>query len=126
MTVADTYRTDPLEGEPDGGIMRRLNVVTGIAGGLLLALVFNQVAKSLAKDAVHEVDVRATATMVGWAVGFMAGLGAFTGSAALDGRAETSPTPTSCSSPARTRVSAATSGSPPTTRSSGSSTSCSP
>ncbi len=79
MTVADTYKTDPVKGGPDGGVMRRLNMVTGVAGGVLLALVFNLVAKSFAKDAVHEVDVRATATMVGWAIGFMAGMGAFTG-----------------------------------------------
>ncbi|MGI8757453.1 MAG: cytochrome c oxidase subunit I [Acidimicrobiales bacterium] len=81
MTVADAYRTDPLAGEPQGGLMRRLNVGTGIAGGIVLAVVFNVVAKWLADDAAHEVDVRATATMLGWAVGFMAGLGAFTGPA---------------------------------------------
>jgi cytochrome c oxidase subunit 1 len=79
MSVADTYKTDRVEGGPDGGLMRRLNVITGIAGGIVLAVVFNLVAKRLADDAIHEVDVRATATMVGWAVGFMAGLGAFTG-----------------------------------------------
>ena len=79
MTVVETYKTDPIKGSPDGGIMRRLNVGTGIAAGIVLALVAHRVAGHLADDHVHEVDVRATATMVGWAIGFMAGIGAFTG-----------------------------------------------
>ena len=35
MTVADTYKTDPVKGGPDGGVMRRLNMGTGVVGGVL-------------------------------------------------------------------------------------------
>ena len=35
MTVADIYKTDPVKGGPDGGVMRRLNMGTGIVGGVV-------------------------------------------------------------------------------------------
>ncbi len=58
--------------------MRRLNVGTGVLGGVVLALVFNLLARWLAHDAVHEVDCgRPRPWSAG--LGFMAGLGAFTG-----------------------------------------------
>jgi cytochrome c oxidase subunit 1 len=79
LTTADIYKTDPLPVEPHGGIMGRLNLATGVIAGVVLAVVGNQLAHRLGDDHPHEPDARAVFTMLGWAVGFLLGMGAFTG-----------------------------------------------
>ncbi len=71
---------------PPGGFMRRLNLATAVLGGLVLALVGYLVAHALLGHGSDETVVsRANAvriiTMACWAVGFMAGIGAFAGPA---------------------------------------------
>jgi len=78
MTIESMYKTDPVAHGPDGGVMRRLNLGTGVVGGVLLAVVGN-LAVHLASPDAH--DLRAVVTMACWALGFMAGMGAFTGPA---------------------------------------------
>ena len=64
------------------GIMRKLNVGTGIASGLLLATAANFFAKSTFTEGEENPflgDQIMITTMIGWALGFMIGVGAFVG-----------------------------------------------
>ncbi len=79
MTTADVFKTDPSPVAPSGGVMRRLNMGTGIVAGVVLALIANKLAYHQTQDHVHGPDARAVFTMLGWVVGFMLGVGAFTG-----------------------------------------------
>ncbi|MGZ4467304.1 MAG: cytochrome c oxidase subunit I [Nocardioidaceae bacterium] len=76
MSTQDVYKTDPVPVAPDGGIMRRLNMWTGLICGVVLAVVGNIFIRIVDHDAV---DLRAVVTMVCWAVGFLGGMGAFVG-----------------------------------------------
>ena len=63
------------------GIMRKLNVGTGIAFGLLLATAAHFFAKSTFTQEENPFldDQIMITTMIGWALGFMIGVGAFVG-----------------------------------------------
>ena len=66
--------------EGGGGLMRRLNMWTGIIGGVVLGAIAwffaHHFLQTDAPATSNQVDL---ATMSGWAVGFMAGMGAFNG-----------------------------------------------
>ncbi|MCW2523553.1 MAG: Cytochrome-c oxidase [Frankiales bacterium] len=62
-----------------GGLMRRLNVGTAVAGGVILGLIGWLVAHSLLQDDDHGSDQVVLVTLTCWAVGFMIGIGAFNG-----------------------------------------------
>jgi len=63
-----------------GGIMRRLNFLTGIIGGVLVAALFYFIAReTLDQGSQTFVDTLTTLTGVGWVIGFWLGIGAFTG-----------------------------------------------
>ncbi len=69
---------------PAGGAMRRLNIGTAVLGGLLAAVLGHLLARWLLGNGSDETVVtRAAAvriiTMACWAIGFMAGIGAFNG-----------------------------------------------
>ncbi len=65
-----------------GGVMRRLNVVTGIVAGLLLATatwwVTNATFPELA-EGNHKADAVTILTLSAWVIGFLIGVGAFVG-----------------------------------------------
>ncbi|MEY3734101.1 MAG: hypothetical protein RL347_1460, partial [Actinomycetota bacterium] len=72
-------------GKP-GGIMRHLNFFTGLIGGVVLALVFGFLMNLqfpsgalTANFANAAAGPTFWAMMVGWVIGFMGGMGAFTG-----------------------------------------------
>jgi cytochrome c oxidase subunit I len=62
---------------PGGGIMRRLNVFTGIAAGVVLGAVAYLVVRAISSGSDQNPDQAVIAMEVGWAVGFMIGIGAF-------------------------------------------------
>ncbi len=83
MTSLDiaTPTTDPA---PGGGVMRRLNLGTAVVAGTVFALVGHLVAKWLLGEGSDETvviryDDVVIITMACWAIGFMAGIGAFVG-----------------------------------------------
>jgi len=72
-------------GKP-GGVMRRLNMGTGLIGGIGLAAIAGFVANALVPSGASTVtfapaapDIVYLAILVGWAIGFSAGIGAFVG-----------------------------------------------
>jgi len=72
-------------GKP-GGIMRRLNFITGLIGGIGLATIAGVVTNiltpsgaSTATFAPAAPDYVYLAVLLGWVIGFMAGMGAFVG-----------------------------------------------
>jgi len=86
MSTVDTAERQRVAEPPAGGVMRRLNMGTGIVCGIVLALVGHWLATSLITanpdDAVSGVNVTNQVhiiTMACWAIGFMAGLGSFVG-----------------------------------------------
>src|SRR5674476_886468 len=62
-----------------GGLMRRLNIVTAAGGGLVLGVVGWAIARHFMVEKDFGPDQVTVITMVCWAVGFMAGIGAFNG-----------------------------------------------
>src|SRR5674476_387359 len=80
-STVSTLRTEPLLGLPatGGGLMRRLNVVTAAGGGLVFALVGWAIARHFLEEDDFGPDQVTVITMVCWAIGFMAGIGAFNG-----------------------------------------------
>jgi len=63
-----------------GGVMRRLNIGTALAGGAVLGYVAWALAHHfLQTDQPVTSDQVTVITMAGWTVGFLAGIGAFTG-----------------------------------------------
>jgi cytochrome c oxidase subunit 1 len=86
MSTVDTAETQRAAQPPAGGLMRRLNMGTGILAGIVFAFIGHWVATSMISanpdEAPSGVQVASQVhiiTMAGWAIGFMAGLGAFAG-----------------------------------------------
>jgi cytochrome c oxidase subunit 1 len=71
--VRETAPTMP----PGGGIMRRLNMFTGLAAGVVLAAVAYLVSRALWNNDDQGPDQAVIAMEVAWAIGFMLGIGAF-------------------------------------------------
>jgi len=85
-TVFGTEIEQPVQHGKPGGVMRRLNFVTGLIGGVGLATIAGVVTNiltpsgaSTATFAPAAPDYVYLAVLVGWVVGFMAGMGAFVG-----------------------------------------------
>ena len=86
-TVFGTQVPQPVQHGKPGGIMRRLNFGTGLIGGLGLAAIAALVTNALIPSgASSAVDFAPTApqlvylaALLGWVIGFMAGMGAFIG-----------------------------------------------
>ncbi len=72
-----TVETQHVAEPPAGGIMRRLNMGTAILSGLVLALLGHLIAKSTLSESDYLSSQINIITMACWAVGFMAGIGAF-------------------------------------------------
>ena len=85
MAIADERAVTIQPAEP-GGIMRRLNMWTGIVCGLVVGAI----AWFLAHHFIHTPwgsDATTNITFAGWGVGFMIGIGAFVGPVRwMDGR----------------------------------------
>ncbi|MDQ6687858.1 MAG: cbb3-type cytochrome c oxidase subunit I [Actinomycetota bacterium] len=82
MTTEAIHHPDPVHQGRDGGVMRRLNLGTAVVAGVVLAVIGNLAGRTLVgHDPDDSINLVPTLTMVCWAVGFMAGMGAFTGPA---------------------------------------------
>jgi cytochrome c oxidase subunit 1 len=66
-------------GDTGGGLMRRLNIVTALIGGVVLGAIGWYVAHMLWQDGDHGSDQVVLVTLSCWALGFMIGIGAFNG-----------------------------------------------
>jgi cytochrome c oxidase subunit 1 len=85
--VFGTQVPQPVQHGKPGGIMRRLNFGTGLIGGLGLAAIAAVVTNAfIPSGAASSVDFAPTApqlvylaALLGWVIGFMAGMGAFIG-----------------------------------------------
>lgn len=62
-----------------GGVLRRLNLLTAIAGGVVLAAVGWYISHRIMQAGDYGSDRVVTITFVCWVIGFMAGIGAFAG-----------------------------------------------
>lgn len=86
-TVFGTQVPQPVQHGKPGGIMRRLNFGTGLIGGIglaaIAAIVTNALIPSGAASAVNFAPIAPQlvylAALLGWVIGFMAGMGAFVG-----------------------------------------------
>lgn len=86
-TVFGTQVPQPMQHGRPGGIMRRLNFGTGLIGGLglaaIAAIVTNAFIPSGAASSVDFAPIAPQlvylAALLGWVIGFMAGMGAFVG-----------------------------------------------
>ena len=86
-TVFGTQVPQPVQHGKPGGIMRRLNFGTGLIGGIglaaIAAVVTNSLIPSGAASPVNFAPVAPQlvylAALLGWVIGFMAGMGAFVG-----------------------------------------------
>jgi len=77
-----SHATDVVHVQKRKGLMRKLNVGTGLFFGVLLAVIAHYVAKRfIPMDETGTVfmDRVVITTMFGWTIGFMAGIGAFVG-----------------------------------------------
>ncbi|MEP6796850.1 MAG: cbb3-type cytochrome c oxidase subunit I, partial [Lapillicoccus sp.] len=82
MTTTVDHSTAPSAALAGGGLIRRLNVLTGVVGGLVLAVALHYLAAWLLPDPEsesHKDDAVALISMAGWAIGFLIGVGAFIG-----------------------------------------------
>ena len=80
--MADTQVKAHVAGPEAGGVMRRLNMFTGIAAGVILAVIGYFVSKALLPspdDSPYTVNQVDAITMACWVIGFMIGVGAFAG-----------------------------------------------
>ncbi len=77
--MADTVTAEPPVAPAPGGIMRRLNILTGVLGGLVLGAVGWAVAYATLRNSENGSDRVICITMVCWLLGFMIGIGAFAG-----------------------------------------------
>jgi cytochrome c oxidase subunit 1 len=62
-----------------GGLMRRLNIFTALAGGVILGFIGWLIAHIELQSGDHGSDQVVLVTLTCWAIGFMAGIGAFNG-----------------------------------------------
>lgn len=60
-----------------GGLYRRQNMVTGLAGGIGLGFIGWVVAHQLLQGSNWGTDMVVTVTMIGWVIGFNVGIGSF-------------------------------------------------
>jgi cytochrome c oxidase subunit I len=84
MTTATitAQAADPAPASPTGGLIRRLNVLTGIALGLAFTVAAYWLCEEFLPEPEtgnHKVDATTTITLVAWAIGFLIGVGAFIG-----------------------------------------------
>lgn len=89
MSTATIYKVEvpqPKQHGKPGGIMRRLNFFTGLICGVVLAAIFGYLMNIQFAPGAQTADAANAAAgptfwamMVGWVVGFMAGMGAFVG-----------------------------------------------
>lgn len=82
--MVKSMTADPAVASPHGGIMRRLNILTGVAGGLVLGVIAWGIAYATLRNGDNGnfgSDRVICITMLGWMIGFMIGVGAFTGPA---------------------------------------------
>lgn len=83
MSAVTTEPPARVEAPPShGGIMRRLNMFTGIGTGLVLAVAVWLLCSALFPDleeGSHKDDAVWLLTLLAWAVGFLIGVGAFVG-----------------------------------------------
>jgi cytochrome c oxidase subunit I len=75
--MADTVTADAPAAP--GGIMRRLNILTGLLAGLVFMGVGWAIAHALLENGPYGSDQVICVTMVCWLLGFLAGIGAFVG-----------------------------------------------
>ena len=85
-TVFGTEVPQPVQHGKPGGIMRRLNLVTALIGGIGLALILGFIANRLVPSGASTStfapvapDIVYLAVLVGWVIGFSVGIGAFVG-----------------------------------------------
>ncbi len=79
MTATITADPPVMHIAPGGGLLRRLNIVTALIGGVVLGFVGWLVAHLLWQDNGQGSDQVVLVTLSSWAVGFMIGIGAFNG-----------------------------------------------
>ncbi len=82
MTATLDRPLAPAAAPAPGGLIRRLNVITGVVVGVLLAVASHYLAAWLLPDPTdgsHKNDSVALISMAGWAIGFLVGVGAFIG-----------------------------------------------
>ncbi|MEO6700859.1 MAG: cbb3-type cytochrome c oxidase subunit I [Jatrophihabitantaceae bacterium] len=70
---------EPVAHQAGGGLMRRLNIVTALIGGVTFGTVGWLIAHLLLQDGDHGSDQVVVIMLCSWAVGFMVGIGAFNG-----------------------------------------------
>src|ERR1022692_4228290 len=75
--MADTMTAGPTAAPAYGGIMRRLNILTGVAGGLVLGAVAWAIAYATLRHSDFGSDWGICITMVGWLLCFISGIGPF-------------------------------------------------
>lgn len=80
MTTATLERTAHEEQAPGGGLARRQNFFTALAGGILFAWLFWWIARVIGDPNSRSFsDLTATALAIGWTIGFWLGIGALNG-----------------------------------------------
>ncbi len=77
--MADTMTADPPVAPAAGGIMRRLNILTGLLVGLVFLAVGWAISHALLQSDPYGSDQVACVSMLSWLLGFMIGIGAFVG-----------------------------------------------
>jgi cytochrome c oxidase subunit I len=83
-TVFGTEVPQPVQHGKPGGIMRRLNLITALIGGIGLAVILGLIANRLVPSGASTStfapvapDIVYLAVLIGWVIGFSVGIGAF-------------------------------------------------
>lgn len=83
-TVFGTEVPQPVQHGKPGGIMRRLNLITALIGGIGLAVILGLIADRLVPSGASTStfapvapDIVYLAVLIGWVIGFSVGIGAF-------------------------------------------------
>ncbi len=79
MAETAEVQAEAPEAAAGGGIMRRLNIGTGTAAGLVLGVVGWAISHALLNGTHYGPDRVVCITLVSWLLGFMIGIGAFVG-----------------------------------------------
>ncbi len=77
--MADQVAVGPSTAPAAGGIMRRLNILTGVALGLVVGAIGWAISHALLQSDAYGSDQVTCITMVSWLLGFVIGIGAFVG-----------------------------------------------